>query len=595
MAAIKSKAKVSSEDDEELDEEPGEVIESAPPMKVGEEREINNSGLKKKLIKRGVGWETPEFGYEVTVQYVGTLLDGTKFESTREGDQPLTFKLGHGQVVKGLDMGIVTMKKGEIALFTVPSDMGYGNTARDGVPADSIVQFEVELISWITVVDVTKDGGIIKRILEQGKRDRQPSELDEVLVTYQIMQPDGSIVAETPEDGTAFYIKDGHLISALPKAIKTMKVGEKANLNVQSQYWCNGLERKANDMFSSIPRSSSLSINLELISFKPVIDVCGDSKVIKKILEEGESLVSADEGAAVMVRYIAKLENGTIFEKRGFDGEASLEFVTDEEQVILGLDRAAMTMKKGEQALLTIRPDYGFGELEVKRDFATVPPSSTLVYEIEMVDFVKEKAPWELSSTERIEAAGKKKEEGNNLFKSGKYLRAGKKYDKAADYVSEEGPFGDEEMKLAKALRVQCWLNGAACNLKLNNFKEAINLCSKVLDVEFNNVKALFRRAQAFIENADLDLAELDLKKALELDPENREVKMIQKRLKQLQTENNRRDAKMYANMFSRLTKDTDVPTKKLKVEREEPTMAMEVKGPVNSSAPDDAEPAAPC
>lgn len=593
--AIESKAKVSSEDDEELDEEPGEVIESAPPMKVGEEREINNSGLKKKLIKRGVGWETPEFGYEVTVQYVGTLLDGSKFESTREGDQPLTFKLGHGQVVKGLDMGIVTMKKGEIALFTVLSDMGYGNTGRDGVPADSIVQFEVELISWITVVDVTKDGGIIKRILEQGKRDRQPSELDEVLVRYQIMQPDGSIVAETPEDGTAFYIKDGHLISALPKAIKTMKVGEKANLNVQSQYWCNGLERKANDMFSSIPRSSSLSINLELISFKPVIDVCGDSKVIKKILEEGESLVSADEGAAVMVRYIAKLENGTIFEKRGFDGEASLEFVTDEEQVILGLDRAAMTMKKGEQALLTIRPDYGFGELEVKRDFATVPPSSTLVYEIEMVDFVKEKAPWELSSTERIEAAGKKKEEGNNLFRSGKYLRAGKKYDKAADYVSEEGPFGDEEMKLAKALRVQCWLNGAACNLKLNNFKEAINLCSKVLDVEFNNVKALFRRAQAFIENADLDLAELDIKKALELDPENREVKKIQKRLKQLQTENNRRDAKMYANIFSRLTKDTDVPTKKLKVEREEPTTAMEVKGPVNSSAPDDAEPAAPC
>lgn len=150
-------------------------------------------------------------------------------------------------------------------------------------------------------------------------------------------------------------------------------------------------------------------------------------------------------------------------------------------------------------------------------------------------------------------------------------------------------------MKLAKALRVQCWLNGAACNLKLNNFKEAINLCSKVLDVEFNNVKALFRRAQAFIENADLDLAELDIKKALELDPENREVKMIQKRLKQLQTENNRRDAKMYANIFSRLTKDTDVPTKKLKGEREEPTTAMEVKGPVNSSAPDDAEPAAPC
>ena len=51
-------------DDDE--EEPGEVIESAPPLKVGEERSINDSGLKKKLIKRGVGWETPSFGDEVT-------------------------------------------------------------------------------------------------------------------------------------------------------------------------------------------------------------------------------------------------------------------------------------------------------------------------------------------------------------------------------------------------------------------------------------------------------------------------------------------------------------------------------------------------
>ena len=52
--------------DNEVDEEPGEVIESAPPQKVGEERQVSNSGLKKKLLKRGVGWETPEFNDQVT-------------------------------------------------------------------------------------------------------------------------------------------------------------------------------------------------------------------------------------------------------------------------------------------------------------------------------------------------------------------------------------------------------------------------------------------------------------------------------------------------------------------------------------------------
>lgn len=53
-------------DDDDLDEEPGEVIESAPPLQVGEERELGNTGLKKKLLKRGHGWETPELGDEAT-------------------------------------------------------------------------------------------------------------------------------------------------------------------------------------------------------------------------------------------------------------------------------------------------------------------------------------------------------------------------------------------------------------------------------------------------------------------------------------------------------------------------------------------------
>lgn len=54
------------EDANDLDEEPGEVIESAPPLKVGEERELGNSGLKKKLLRCGHGWETPEFGDDVS-------------------------------------------------------------------------------------------------------------------------------------------------------------------------------------------------------------------------------------------------------------------------------------------------------------------------------------------------------------------------------------------------------------------------------------------------------------------------------------------------------------------------------------------------
>ncbi|KAJ4701592.1 Peptidylprolyl isomerase [Melia azedarach] len=564
-------------DEDDLDEEPGEVIESAPPLKVGEERQLGNSGIKKKLLKRGVGWENPEFGDEVTIHYVGTLLDGTKFDPTRDRDEPLTYKLGSGQVVTGLDNGIITMQKGECAVFTLASELGFGVGRRDGVPPNSVVQFEVELVSWITVVDLSKDGGIIKKIMEKGERNASPANLDEVLVKYQVMLGNGSMVAKTLEEGVEFCVKDGHFCPAFPKAILTMKKGEKAKLVIQPQYAFGEQGRDTNNGFSTIPPNSVLDVDLELVSFKHVVDVTGDSKVFKKILKEGEGSITANEGATVTISYTARLEDGTVFEKKGIDGDQPLEFVTDEEQVIAGLDQVAATMKKGEVAVLTIDHEYGFGSVEVQRDLAIVPPCSKLFYEVEMLDFIKEKAPWEMNSQEKIEAAGRKKEDGNLLFKNGKYQRAGKKYDKAAEYMSEDGTFGDDEEKLAKSLRVSCWLNGAACSLKLNDYQEAIKLCSNVLDYEFCNVKALYRRAQAYMEIADLVLAELDIKKAIEADPQNRDVKLLQKKLKQLQTESNKREAKLYANMFARVTKDSSVSAKKLKVEKLEDAKKQEV------------------
>ncbi|KAK4274618.1 hypothetical protein QN277_017812 [Acacia crassicarpa] len=595
MVAEKASDMSDFENEDDLDEEPGEVIESAPPQKVGEERELN-SQLKKKLLKPGHGWETPEFNDEVTVHYVGILLDGTKFDSTRDRGEPVTFTVGQAEVAAGLDRGIVTMKMGEVALFTFPTDSGDEVVNSGNIPSNSVVQFEVELISWIKVVDVCKNGGIIKKIMEKGNRNERPSDLDEVLVKYKATLVDGTTVAETSEEGFEFHVKDGHLFPGLPKVIMTMGRGEKAKLIVQPQYAFGEKEGEAESRVHSIPPNSELHVDVELVSFKPVIDVTGDSKVLKKILREGEGSLTANEGAMVTISYVAKVEHGTIFEKKGIDETKPLEFITDEEQVIPGLDRAVATMKKGEKAIVTIHPDYAFGNVEARFDLATVPPGSNVVYEVEMVDFIKEKAPWELNNSEKIEAAGKKKEEGNLLFKNGKYQRAGKKYDKAVDYVSEDGSFGDDEQKLAKELRVSCWLNGAACSLKLNNFSEAIKLCSQVLDVEFHNVKALYRRAQAYIETGDYILADVDIKQALEEDPQNREVKLLQRKLKQLQLESDKRDAKLYANMFAHKEKDSSVVTKRLKVEKsqderkDEEVMRMEGDKVADSAAPPDTD-----
>nr|XP_029118508.1 70 kDa peptidyl-prolyl isomerase isoform X3 [Elaeis guineensis] len=80
--------------EEEMNDLPNDDFEPNPILKVGEEKEIGKQGLKKKLLKEGQGWETPVVGDEVEVHYTGTLLDGTKFDSSRDRGTPFKFKLG---------------------------------------------------------------------------------------------------------------------------------------------------------------------------------------------------------------------------------------------------------------------------------------------------------------------------------------------------------------------------------------------------------------------------------------------------------------------------------------------------------------------
>lgn len=104
------------------------------------------SELKKEDSVVGTGDEAIS-GKEVTVQYVGTLTDGTKFDSSVDHGKPFTFTLGSGQVIKGWDQGVLGMKVGGKRKLTIPSELGYGARGAGGViPPNATLVFEIELL-----------------------------------------------------------------------------------------------------------------------------------------------------------------------------------------------------------------------------------------------------------------------------------------------------------------------------------------------------------------------------------------------------------------------------------------------------------------
>ncbi|KAH1096136.1 hypothetical protein J1N35_013057 [Gossypium stocksii] len=437
------------------------------------------------------------------VHYTGALIDGTKFDSSLDRGTPFKFKLGLGQVIKGWDEGIKTMKKGENAIFTIPPELAYGESGSPPtIPPDATLQFDVELISWTSVKDIGQDGGIFKKILVEGEKRQNPKESDEVFVKYEVCLEDGTLVSKS--HGVEFTVGDGYFCPAFAEAVKTMKKGEQVLLTVKPQYAFGEDGRSAVGSEGAVPPNATLHIALELVSWKSVAHITKDKKILKKILKEGEGYDCPYNGTMVQVKLIGKLEDGMIFVKKGHD-EGSFEFKVDEGQVTDGLEKTAKTMKKGEHALITIQPEYAFCSSESQQELAVVPANSTVYYEVELVSFVK-----------------------------------------AVRYIEHDYSFNHEEQQQSKLLKVTCNLNNAACQLKLKDYKQAEELCTKVLELESRNMKARYRGAQAYIQLVDLDLAEVDIKKALEL-------KMGYQVLKEKMREYNKKDAQFYGNIFAKM------------------------------------------
>ena len=242
-------------------------------LKVNQEY-TSPSGLKINLQKSVKG-KLLNKGDKIKVHYTGTLVDGRKFDSSRDRNQPFEFVIGMKQVIAGWDEAFQLLKVGEQAKLTIPPDLGYGETPMPNIPEGSYLVFDVEVIdakrNFIPLPFERKEKqktltstGLEYYIILQGDGERaEKGKTVEVNYTGFLENGDvfdSSIIRDKP---FSFRLGSGMVIPGWDEGIAALNVGGKALLSIPYQLAYGEAGRPP-----LIPPKARLLFNVELISVK---------------------------------------------------------------------------------------------------------------------------------------------------------------------------------------------------------------------------------------------------------------------------------------------------------------------------------------
>ncbi len=241
---------------------------------------LTESGLEYIELEAGTG-PAPQPGDLVKVHYTGTLEDGTEFDSSI-GREPIEFPLGQGFVIPGWEEGIAMMREGGKARLIIPPELAYGEIERPGIPANSTLYFDVELVSVSPPPEVeepapaepptevaetdftTTDSGLKYAVLSEGSGDK-PEKGELVMIQFTGWLSDGSNFGSS-EGGppVQFIVGNEEILPGWDEAVLLMQEGEKAQFIMPPE-----LAFGAEGIPGLVPPDETVTFELELVSISP--------------------------------------------------------------------------------------------------------------------------------------------------------------------------------------------------------------------------------------------------------------------------------------------------------------------------------------
>ncbi|CAE7553805.1 FKBP65 [Symbiodinium sp. KB8] len=505
----------------------------------GEEGQDLPADIKKEVVtKAAYTARAPKTGDEVRIRYVAVVNNWPV--DTVDTSDGVRFTLGRGEVMEAWDRAVATMKKGETSKFTVPEMYlsGGPDRFRQKLPDDGQdVLFEIELVAVRSITDLFGEAAsqeaetaeVIWNLLEGDDYGPSPKVTDEVQINYVLSLPSGEVLEKRV--GIDFRMASAsmneiHCSKAIQKSLLSLKPNTTVKLACRSDYAAGDGGNKE----LGIPASSDVLVHMDLLQIYEFEDVgkkasWEENLVMKKAIKAVRSrLCPGFDGTWCKV----KLLSATVGQEEKLSEEVMVNSVVGNGEMCDALEAACACMRKGEVALVTVKPIPslylpGVPNLEVP------PESGNVVFKLEMVDFGSFGRQFGES---RLEFCQKQKERGSAHFKSGRVRLAYERYSRVVALLPRY------KRPLGSTTSVEVFEDPEERQaLKLDLAYSAARFCDEVLKEDPKNVKALYRRAQGLLGSNDFEEAQRDCKAVLEIEPANKDARLLMQKVRQAEKE----------------------------------------------------------